>query len=37
MLLVAGPGFAPGSGGSFTLYVSAKNGLYHDPRGTLPL
>ncbi len=34
---VAGPRIELGSGGSFTLNVSKENGLYHGPRGTLPL
>jgi len=29
--LVAEAGIAPASEGSFTLHISTKNGLYHDP------
>jgi len=34
---VAGAGIEPASGGSFTPTVSGRNGLYHNPVGTLPL
>ena len=34
---VAGAGIEPASGGSFIPAVSSWNGLYHNPKGTLPL
>lgn len=37
LLLVAGAGIEPASGGSFTPTISSRNGLYHNPIGILPL